>query len=601
MEPGEGIHRMTNTELQNPPEAGEIRPMEEHSFDAQDGVRLFFRYWPSSDQRKGAILLLHRGHEHSGRVAHLVDELKLPDYGFFALDARAHGRSGGEQGPETTMSTFVQDLDDFVRYLKVSFNVGEEDLAVVAQSIGAVIAAAWVHDYAPNLRCLVLASPAFRVKLYVPFARLGLAIGHTLLGDFFVNSLVQGNALTQDKERAASYATDPLIKRPISVRVLLSLDQMAERVVDDAGAIRVPVQMLISGSDWVVREKPQRDFFDRLGTTEREWHVFDGLRHDTLGERDRHLPVAKARAFIERQFAAKSNRKTDLLAGNPFTQKQYEELQRPLPWWSAQGLSFAGQKLFLRTLGRLAGGVQLGHETGFDSGASLDYVYRNEPAGITPLGRLIDWIYLEAIGWRGIRVRRKMLEALLIEAMNALRQQDRAVRILDVAAGHGRYVIDCVKRSGIPVESILLRDLAAENVVAGRAAIAHCGLENARFEEGNAFDAVALGAIRPKASVSIVSGLYELFPDNRAVQESLRGIAAATEPGGFLIYTGQPWHPQLEMIARTLSSHREGAPWVMRRRTQEEMDQLVAAAGFRKVEQRIDPTGLFTVSRAERI
>ena len=36
----------------------------------------------------------------------------------------------------------------------------------------------------------------------------------------------------------------------------------------------------------------------------------------------------------------------------------------------------------------------------------------------------------------------------------------------------------------------------------------------------------------------------------------------------------------------------------MRRRTQAEMDQLVAAAGFRKLEQRIDEWGVFTVSLA---
>ena len=37
----------------------------------------------------------------------------------------------------------------------------------------------------------------------------------------------------------------------------------------------------------------------------------------------------------------------------------------------------------------------------------------------------------------------------------------------------------------------------------------------------------------------------------------------------------------------------------MRRRTQAEIDQLVAAAGFRKIEQRIDEWGIFTVSLAE--
>ena len=65
-----------------------------------------------------------------------------------------------------------------------------------------------------------------------------------------------------------------------------------------------------------------------------------------------------------------------------------------------------------------------------------------------------------------------------------------------------------------------------------------------------------------------------------------------------MVYTGQPWHPQVEVIARTLTN-REGQPWVMRRRTQAEMDALVREAGFRKIDMLIDEYGIFTVSLAE--
>jgi len=50
-----------------------------------------------------------------------------------------------------------------------------------------------------------------------------------------------------------------------------------------------------------------------------------------------------------------------------------------------------------------------------------------------------------------------------------------------------------------------------------------------------------------------------------------------------------------------LTSHRQGQDWIMRRGTQAEMDQLVEAAGFRKVEQRIDEWGIFSVSVVQRI
>ncbi|MBV8189383.1 MAG: class I SAM-dependent methyltransferase family protein, partial [Alphaproteobacteria bacterium] len=122
----------------------------------------------------------------------------------------------------------------------------------------------------------------------------------------------------------------------------------------------------------------------------------------------------------------------------------------------------------------------------------------------------------------------------------------------------------------------------------------------ARFEKADAFDPDAIAAAEPRPTLGIVSGLYELFPDNAMVRRSLDGLARAIAPGGYLVYTGQPWHPQLEMIARALTSHRGGEAWVMRRRTQAEMDQLVAAAGFRKLVQRIDEWGIFSVSLAVR-
>ena len=96
-----------------------------------------------------------------------------------------------------------------------------------------------------------------------------------------------------------------------------------------------------------------------------------------------------------------------------------------------------------------------------------------------------------------------------------------------------------------------------------------------------------------------MSGLYELFPENEGVLNSLRGLAQAIEPGGFLIYTNQPWHPQIEFIARVLRN-RDGQPWIMRRRTTAEIDELVRVAGFRKITMAVDQWGMFTVSLARR-
>jgi alpha-beta hydrolase superfamily lysophospholipase len=148
----------------------------------------------------------------------------------------------------------------------------------------------------------VLASPAFSVKLYVPFAKEGIALWQKLKGVFFVNSYVKAKFLTHDAARIASFEADPLIARPIASNILVELYEHAERVVADARAITAPTQLLISGADWVVRHGPQHEFFVNLASPAKERHVFPGFFHDTLGERDRKQAVDAARAFITRQF-----------------------------------------------------------------------------------------------------------------------------------------------------------------------------------------------------------------------------------------------------------------------------------------------------------
>ena len=163
-------------------------------------------------------------------------------------------------------------------------------------------------------------------------------------------------------------------------------------------------------------------------------------------------------------------------------------------------------------------------------------------------------------------------------------------------------MLDAVATSTEQPDSVRLQDYSELNVGLGRKLIAARKLpQSVAFRQADAFDAEMLSGLDPAPDLAIVSGLYELFPDNSLIARSLGGLASAMQPGSLLIYTNQPWHPQLEMIARSLTSHRGGQAWVMRRRTQGEMDQLVAAAGFEKIDQRIDQWGIFTVSVARRV
>ncbi len=574
--------------------------LEKH-FTTHDGQVLFYRYWPATQPRRGAIVLFHRGHEHSQRMAHLVDELNLPDFEFFAWDARGHGKSPGPRGYSPSFGTSVIDVQTFTQHIGQDYQLSEKDLYVIAQSVGAVLIASWVHDYAPQIRGMTLASPAFDIKLYVPFATAGLALLYKIRGLFYVNSYVKAKFLTHDPVRIASYETDPLISRPIAVNVLLDLYRYAKRIVADAQAITVPVQMLVSGSDWVVYRKPQEDFFNQLGSVHKSMEVLEGFFHDTLGEKDRAGAVNSIRTNVLELFD-QAPKVADLRSAHlrGFSAEEAARLSSELPALSPRGIYWDITRKSLKFGAKFSSGIALGHKTGFDSGSTLDYVYRNKATGTGVIGRLIDRTYLDSIGWRGIRIRKQHIEDLIQVAADNIAQQGKPLHIVDIAAGHGRYVLDGVKKLK-QLDSIVLRDYSEINVRDGQYLIDAMLLQGkATFIKADAFDQASIAATTPAPTLGLVSGLYELFSDNTLLQKSLAGLAQAIPVGGYLIYTNQPWHPQLELIARALTSHRAGDAWVMRRRSQAEMDQLVRDAGFTKVTQKIDEFGIFTVSLAIR-
>lgn len=575
----------------------------EHTFESWDGTELFYRSWTPEGKSNKAIILFHRGHEHSGRWQDVIEKLDLPDFNFFAWDARGHGKSPGERGYAEQFGHIVKDVDAFVRYVSDTYNIQYKNIVVLAHSVGSVTVSTWVHDYAPPIRALILGSPALRVRLYAPFAVSGLRLLQKLKGKAFISSYVKGRLLTHDPEKIQSYDSDPLITPNIAVNILLGLYDAGTRLMRDAGAITVPVLMLTSGADFVVKQSAQRTFYNGLRHIRKEMQTFPGFFHDTFNEKENHLPIAKARLFIKDVYAREFERENLLDADKAgYTKSEHDRLKKPLPWYSPKGLGFAVMRVLMKTVGRMSGGIRTGWEYGFDAGTMLDYVYRNEATGVSPIGRLMDRMYLDSAGWVGIRQRKANLEKLLDQTIDKLHRTGEDIRIVDIATGHGRYVLDAIKPHRGKNLTALLRDFSDVNIASGTKLANDLGLaEIVTYKQGNAFDPNSLTEIDTNPNIGIVSGLYELFPDNDQIKTSLAGLHDAMDDNGYLIYTNQPWHPQLEFIARVLTSHKDGKAWVMRRRTQQEMDQLVENAGFEKITMEIDEEGIFSVSLARKV
>src|SRR5258707_549232 len=94
------------------------------------------------------------------------------------------------------------------------------------------------------------------------------------------------------------------------------------------------------------------------------------------------------------------------------TQGAHEQISVRKPGLLGQ-MKWAIMRGMLSTVGRTSKGIRIGYKFGFDSGTMLDYVYLNQAQGDFGIGKLIDRLYLNAIGWQAIRARRALLKQML--------------------------------------------------------------------------------------------------------------------------------------------------------------------------------------------
>lgn len=258
----------------------------------------------------------------------------------------------------------------------------------------------------------------------------------------------------------------------------------------------------------------------------------------------------------------------------------HAKLTAPLPWLHPKAIYYATMRGLLGSVGRLSAGIRIGYAHGFDSGVMLDYVYANEAHGPGLAGRLIDRAFLNARGWRGIRGRGVLLTATIERCIAEAWASAGPVTLVDLACGGGRYALDAAAVAGDPDLALVLRDYRPANVEAAAAHAARRGIA-ARTEPGDAFSDRDLAALGRRADIVVVSGLHEIVPEDALVSRHPQQIADhVLRPGGVLILTVQPTHPQLEFIARVLPSH-TGRPWAMRLRPLARTVGALKRAGYR--------------------
>jgi len=561
------------------------------SFKSFDDSELVYRQWEHEAKANGKVLIiLHRGHEHSQRLEPIAAKKEFEGYKIFSYDNRGHGETEAKATFE--FMNLVRDLNAFVAFVCEKESVQQEDIFIIANSVAGVVASTWVHDYSPNIRGLALVAPAFKIKLYVPYAAESLKLMIKVKPELNIKSYVKSKFLTHDVAEQQKYDEDPLITPDIPARQLTTLLDTASRVVKDAAVIATPILVLSATKDFVVDSAIQGDFFANLGSAHKKFVKLEGFYHGVLYENESQKAISEISNFMKKCFRYKPKRIDEQIirfCEDECSQIAFGSLS------TADTINYFIQRNSMKLLGNMSDGMKIGLKYGFDSGVTLDYVYKNQPSGSNFFGKVMDENYLNSIGWKGIRQRKINIIQTVEDKIKVLQDKGEQVRILDIAGGPARYLIEIAQKYNDV--QIHVRDYQEQNVQEGQALAKEKNLTNIIYTQSDAFDKNNYNKEDYSPNIVVISGVFELFSDNNLIQNAIEGVCSIMSENSFLVYTGQPWHPQLAQIANVLGNHQD-EKWIMRRRSQYELDHIFAASGFKKQDMLIDDWGIFTVSSA---
>ena len=247
------------------------------------GPRLHWRATTTSEKPVVAVGLLHGYADHSERYAHVMDAWAERGIATVAIDLRGHGRSEGRRGHCERFEEFVDDAAELAPLL--ASRAPGVPAFLFAHSFGGLVATHSVLEDPKPWRGLLLSSPYYELGLRVPRAK--LALGHVMSRVWPTLALASGlhsSDITHDTARAAAYDHDPLVFSKATVRWFTEALTAQQRAVDRAGAVTLPLYVVVGTADRIAKPAAARTFFDRASSADKTWDSREGLLHEVLME-----------------------------------------------------------------------------------------------------------------------------------------------------------------------------------------------------------------------------------------------------------------------------------------------------------------------------
>lgn len=243
---------------------------------------LYWQTWVGDAPPRAIVVLVHGGHEHGGRYAHVATRFLESGYQLYAVDHPGHGRSPGTRGNIGSMAATVAGVDELAHYAQAE-HPGVPAF-VYGHSFGGLVALQYVTGTPIALRGAVVSAPAVDVSAASPVQLRLSGLLSRLAPNAGVLTL-DAATVSRDPEVVRDYTSDPLnftgkMRARTGAEILATVNAMGPRIA----ALRLPMFVLHGTGDRLVPPAATDWVEAHAGSPDLTVKRYEGLYHEPHNE-----------------------------------------------------------------------------------------------------------------------------------------------------------------------------------------------------------------------------------------------------------------------------------------------------------------------------
>ena len=234
------------------------------------------------DESKGAVIIVHGLHDHSGRYNHVAESFRDCGYSTLQFDLRGNGRSDGKRGYISRFNDHVLDMDTAMQALQENF---QGPYFAYAHSMGALILSTWILDHTNPFRGVVYSGGLFKVNEDIsPVLQKLSGVVSAILPSVPTIKL-DFRALSRDPEVLKQAARDKLqykggVRARTGAEVIVATAALQARLEE----LDFPILILHGEKDGLTKYEASQLLYERSRSSDKTIKIYPGARHEVFNE-----------------------------------------------------------------------------------------------------------------------------------------------------------------------------------------------------------------------------------------------------------------------------------------------------------------------------